>query len=115
MTGAVVRFIVFSSEQRAGVPTTSGHNDLPGCGAAVHYEGLASDIGGGWRGEEDHYSLEVLGVAETVEGNALKHSLFELLDQAATHTGREPAWGYGVDGNAVRGPRGRQITGHGDD
>jgi hypothetical protein len=60
---------------------------LPGCGAAVYYEGLACDVGGGWRGEEDHDSFEVLGVAETVERDALEHPLFELLDQAAAHTG----------------------------
>src|SRR5215210_5036441 len=88
---------------------------LPGCCAAVHDEGLACDVSGGWRGEEDHDSFEVIGVAEAVERDALEHSLFELLDQSAAHTGREPAWGYGVDGNAVRGPRGCQITGHGDD
>ena len=44
---------------------------LPGRGAAVYYEGLACDVGGGWRGEEDHDSFEVLGVAETVERDAL--------------------------------------------
>src|SRR5829696_1918142 len=88
---------------------------LPGCRAAVHDEGLACDVGGGWRGEEDHDSFEVLGVAEALEGDALEHSLFELLDQAAAHTGREPARGYGVDGNAMRGPGGSQVTGHGDD
>src|SRR5829696_3940084 len=87
---------------------------LPGCRAAVHDEGLACDVGGGWRGEEDHDTFEVLGVAEAVEGDALEHPLFELLDQAAAHSGGEPAWGYGVDGDTVRGPRGRQITGHGD-
>src|SRR5215217_6017425 len=88
---------------------------LPGCRAAVHDEGLACDVGGGWRGEEDHDSFEVLGVAEAMEGDALEHSLFELLDQAAAHTGREPARGYSVDGNAMRGPGGSQVTGHGDD
>src|SRR5215212_71954 len=89
--------------------------ELPGCGAAVHDEGLACDVGGCWGGEEDHDPFEVLWVAEAVERDALQHPGLELLDQATAHTGREPARGYGVDGDAVRGPRGRKITGHGDD
>ena len=39
---------------------------LPGCRAAVYDQGLACDVGGGWRGEEDHDSFEVIGIAETV-------------------------------------------------
>src|SRR3712207_2884204 len=95
-------------------PDPAPRGRLPGCGSPVHDYGLARDVGGCRRGQEDHHPFQVLRVAEAPKGDVGEHPLLVPLDQAAAHAGREPAGGYGVHGYAVPRPARREVARHRD-
>ena len=83
--------------------------------AAVDYEDVAGDEGGGVGGEEDGGAFQVVVAAEAVQGNSAEEGVLVSLDEDLRHVGWEPAWSDGVHLDIVHAPFAGEILGENDD
>src|SRR5215218_8173876 len=80
----------------------------------VDDDGLAGDVAGGIRGEEDRHPFQFAGIADARDRVAALDVRLDVLDHGVREARVEEAGGDGVHADALRPPRRRELAGEAD-